>query len=246
MKAFLKRLVNTTLGLAGVRLVHRDWGPRGFASHLGGLPAAVKARISRIVDIGASDGKWTRECAKVFPGASYLLIDPLDENEPALRALCGQNPHYHYWMGALGAKSGQLELHVHGDQSSAFSSKEYGAIIRTVAMSTLDTLLAENLLGGIPDFIKLDVQGDELAVLAGAEEALKVASLVLIEVSFQRIYDTQPLADEVICFMRDHGYKILDLCSYAQRPLDGALCQADVLFAREATGCFSQTGWSDR
>ena len=40
-----------------------------------------------ICDIGASDGKWTRKCLKVFPQAKYFCIDPLDENIPHLAKL---------------------------------------------------------------------------------------------------------------------------------------------------------------
>jgi FkbM family methyltransferase len=246
MKRLAKKTVNTVLGWAGVRLVHREWGPLGFAAHLERLPETTKNEIATVFDIGASDGKWTRECMVVLPKANFVMIDPLEENQQALKRLCDLNPNCHHWVGALGRGKGELAIHVHGDQSSAYFSREYGGRVRNVRMTSLDDLITESSWAAQPDMIKLDVQGHELDVLIGARKALKEAKLVLAEVSFQRIYESQPLAEEVICFMRDQGFRVLDICTYAQRPLDGILCQAELLFASETTRSFDCTGWSEK
>jgi FkbM family methyltransferase len=243
MRQLLRRAINAMLGLADVRLVHRDWGPRGFAQHLRWLANSQPLAIRSVADIGASDGRWTRECMTVYPTATYTLIDPLMENEASLRAFCSERPQCRYWLGALGKEEGRLSLYVHGDQSSAYLSKEYGRHPREIRMSTLDTLLAEGHLESPPDMIKLDVQGYELDVLRGAEKSLSTASLVLAELSFQPIYQAQPLADELICFLSQKKFKILDICSYVQRPKDDILCQADILFGAERMGLFARAGW---
>jgi len=41
--------------------------------------------INTVVDIGASDGRWTKECLKQFPKANYLLIEAQQAHENALQ-----------------------------------------------------------------------------------------------------------------------------------------------------------------
>src|SRR5580658_1911160 len=64
-----------------------------------------------------------------------------------------------------------------------------------VACRTLDDLLGGS--GKPCDFIKLDLEGGELAVLEGARATLGSCLGLHIEVSFQPIRDTQPLFGDV-------------------------------------------------
>jgi hypothetical protein len=94
-----------------------------------------------------------------------------------------------------------------------------------------------------PDLIKADVQGFELEVLAGAGACLEKAQLLLLEVSYRRIYRNLPLAHEVIAFAGRAGFRIYDICTYAGRPSDGELTQSDLLFAREGSPLFANEAW---
>ncbi|MBN2701206.1 MAG: FkbM family methyltransferase [Methylothermaceae bacterium] len=77
-----------------------------------------------------------------------------------------------------------------------------------LSVAPLDTVAADIAA----DAIKVDVQGAELDVLAGAERVLQSGILLAeIEVSFIERYRGQPLADEVICFMRQRGFDLIDL-----------------------------------
>ena len=42
--------------------------------------------IGTVIDIGASDGRWSGVCAKHYPDAHYLLIEAQDLHEEALKA----------------------------------------------------------------------------------------------------------------------------------------------------------------
>lgn len=237
-----KKLVNSLLEIGGLRIVNANWGPRGFASS---LKRAKKQGIipQTVIDIGASNGLWTRECFTIFPEARYFLVDPLLQNTPSLEKLAMQNQRIKYWCGALGSSEGSLPLYMHDDQSSLLISGEYGGSTRNVSVRKLDSFLDEGWLTG-SFLLKADVQGFELEVLRGAAKCLQSTELILLEVSFRRIYEKAPLAHEVIAYVASQGFRIYDICSYVLRPYDGELAQADILFAKDGSALFRHEGWN--
>lgn len=239
--------INKFLGKVGLRIISSSWGPRGFLNTL----YRVKRqgiRPSQIIDIGASDGKWTRDCLKVFPDAKYFLVDPLEKNSVLLNKLHQTKPQVKVWQGALGPRHGQLDLYIHGDQSSFFAS-EYSQSnemsTRTVKVRTLDSFMEDSTIQQ-PDMIKADVQGFEIEVLKGAEKCLENTELLLLEVSYRRIYQNGPLAHEIISYVGSRGFRIFDICSYVKRPLDGELAYSDILFAKDDSKLFKFEGWELR
>ena len=238
-----KRGINGLLGQLGLRVINKGWGPRGFAAVLKQL-TRLGETPQTVIDIGAASGTWYRECRKVLPHAEFFLIDPLVNNERHLAALCDQNSKASYWMGAIGATSGQQTIWRHGDQSS-FLESEYSRSTHKaqhVELKTLDSFLGNDNFK-IPDFLKADVQGYELEVLRGARQCLQHARLLLLELSIQEVYDNVPLAHEVISEAGRHGFRIYDICSYSQRPHDGQLAQCDVMFLKPDSAAFKYHGW---
>ncbi len=241
LKERAKRLANAAAAAVGARLVASDWGPRGFASAFRQIRAQGFAP-SCVVDVGAANGGWTLECRSIFPDATYLLVDPLDENWAALAGLAAMDrERIRVWQGALGAAPGELPINVHADQSSFLPSAEFQSSLRTVSVRRLDCLLDELGLKGVM-LLKADVQGYELEVLKGASGCLPLVEVMLLEVSFRRIYDG-PLAHEVIAEAGRLGFRIFDIASYAQRANDGALLQSDMIFVRDGSALTANERW---
>jgi FkbM family methyltransferase len=241
-RVFVRNLVNKALQPLHLRVVHSAWGPRGFAASFLKL-AKLGVRPKHILDVGAATGTWTEECLTVFPSASYVLVDPLPENQLPLAALAQRHANVTFLITALGAEVGSLPLRIHGDQSS-FLPSEYDdpALVRETPVATIDSLIAAGTIPA-PGLIKADVQGFELEVLKGATASLHQVEFVLLEVSFRAVYAGCPLAHEVIAAMGDYGFRIYDICSHAQRPRDGELFQADILFARRESAVFEHEGY---
>jgi hypothetical protein len=148
-----------------------------------------------------------------------------------------------FWQGGLGSRPAALELLVHGDQSSFLASDSFPtSTAQRVEVRTLDSFLGGELREP-PDLIKADVQGYELEVLRGAEACLDRAQLLLLEVSYRRMYRDLPLAHDVITHVGSRGFRICDICTYAARPSDGELMQSDILFAAEGSPVFSDESW---
>jgi FkbM family methyltransferase len=179
----------------------------------------------------------------VFGKARYALFDPLPENVEALSELVAEHPSFAFWSGAIGAATTRLPLKLHGHQTSFYDSTDFAGLPLEVDVRTLDSFI-ESMGFRSPMLLKADVQGYELEVLRGASRCLQMTELLLLEVSFKQIYDGGPLAHEVIAECGHLGYRIYDICTYAQRPRDGALAQADVLFVKRESPLLSFEGWA--
>src|SRR5262249_30193129 len=84
-------------------------------------------------------------------------------------------------------------------------------VVKTVRIpcDTLDNQLAQQNLPDV-DFIKLDVEGHELAVLQGATRTLAQAAGVEVEVAFVEAYKGQPLFCQIDHFVRGAGFDLYD------------------------------------
>jgi FkbM family methyltransferase len=204
---------------------------RGALRQLAGLGF----RPGTIVDVGVA--YHTAELYEEFPKSSILLIEPLVEFEPSLRKICAQYKAQ-YVLAAAGAASGTATFNVHADQldGSSLLKEVEGAAVdgvpRQVPMVTIDHVCAEKNAKG-PYLVKVDVQGAELQVLAGAERTLRATEVVILETTlFGTIIGGAQIWD-VMAKMKEYGFVAYDIFGLLYRPLDNALAQTDIVFVRE-------------
>ncbi len=189
-----------------------------------------------IYDVGAYRGGWTRAAAEVFPAAQFVLFEANRDHVDALAA-----SGHRYVVAALGADDGGTRaFHVPrtGDVTGASlyveNTTHYAAAnlqVREVATARLDTLVAREQLPA-PDLVKIDVQGAELEVLAGASATLQHASVLIAEVSLVDYNRRAPLMADVIAAVDRIGLRCADVCEVHRTP-DRFVLQLDLLFARE-------------
>jgi FkbM family methyltransferase len=197
---------------------------------LGFAPAVV-------YDIGAYRGGWTRLAADVFPHAQFVLFEANRDHADELAASGRRQV-----IAALGEKDGGTRaFHVprQGDVTGASLYVENTAHyaeqnlqVREVETVRLDTLVVREKLPP-PDLVKIDVQGAELEVLAGATETLRAAGALIVEVSFVDYNKGGPLVAEVIAAIDRLGFKCVDLCE-VHRNARNFVLQLDLLLVRPA------------
>jgi FkbM family methyltransferase len=195
---------------------------------LGFAPAVV-------YDVGAYRGGWTRLAADVFPDAQFVLFEANRDHAGALAA-SGRR----HLIAALGENDGGTRaFHVprQGDVTGASlfientaHYAEQNLQVREVETVRLDTLVGRERLPA-PDLIKIDVQGAELEVLAGASETLRAAGALIVEVSFVDYNKGGPLVAEAIAAIDRLGFKCADLCE-VHRNAGNFVLQLDLLFVR--------------
>jgi len=100
---------------------------------------------------------------------------------------------------------------------------------------TLDDLLAS--AGKQVDFIKLDLEGGELAVLEGAPKTLETCIGLHVEVCFQALRKDQPLFGDIARFLHERGLEFMDFVSLIRWERDsfdvsGQAIFGDALFLR--------------
>jgi FkbM family methyltransferase len=231
-RQLLTRVPRKLAAVAGFDLVRRDEGSLRRLAAAGIAPRSV-------LDVGAALGDWSRACAEVFPAARYVLVEPLAEFRPSLAAAAAGMGSALIVEAAVAEASGERTINVHPDLvgTSLLREREgehVDGTPRSVPVTTVDELVREHGLEP-PFLLKVDVQGAEREVVAGASATLPSADAVICEVSFFGFfYDGTPF-EELIRTMRDTGFVVYDIGNLARRPLDGALSQADILFVPESS-----------
>lgn len=200
-------------------------------------------RPKTVIDVGAGNG--TAPLLNVFPEAHYLWIEPLQEFETQLAAL---RPKYKgdIIIAAAGQAPGKTEIAL-GNNLLNSSLKSVGDSA-TPQSREIDVVALDDFKDKIDldadVLLKVDVQGGELDVLDGAREILPRMDAVILEVSFFRFFDGIPIFDEVVAYMKNHGFVVYDIVAGNTRPLDNALGQKDLIFVR-TDGRFRQSQkWS--
>lgn len=191
-----------------------------------------------VLDVGANRGQFALDVERALPSARVYSYEPIAAAASTYRAVFSNAPRCSVRQVALGATRGREVLHVsrHDDSSSllpigdgqttAFPGTEEASTIE-VEVSTLDDELQSLELTG-PVLLKMDVQGFELEVLRGAVETLGETEWVYVEASFVELYDGQPLAADLIEWLRLHDFVLVDLGSITR--VGARIVQADLLF----------------
>jgi len=224
--------------------IHRRRPPTPARSSMTGALtqlARVCLKPQTLIDVGFAC--QTSELYEAFPDATILLIEPLVEFEPFLREICASY-NAQYTLAAAGETRGSAVLNVHADKiGSSLLHEVEGPTVdgspRTVPVIAIDEVCLERNLRG-PFLIKVDVQGAELQVLAGAKRTLQETHAVMLEVTLFGTMIDGPQFYDVIARLKQYGFVAYDFCGFLYRPYDNALCQVDMLFVRE-NGPFRQS-----
>lgn len=196
-------------------------------------------QVASIYDIGANVGTWTLLAKAIFPAATVDAFEPLAAHLHGFKSNCAPLQGVRLHPIALGPENTTMPLRVtsFSDASSmlpiAQGSVDHFGLAEVdcvpVPVRRLDHYQAEQGLP-LPDLIKLDVQGFELAVLSGGSAALEHASALIVEVSFVELYKGQCTFAQVCSFLDGYGFGLHALG--ATTALGKPMAQADVLFLR--------------
>jgi FkbM family methyltransferase len=207
----------------------------------------VGLRPRCILDVGANRGEWSALAAKVFPDARFVLIEPQEEMVPPLTAFCGRHPSARFVRAGAAAEPGEAALTIWDDlQGSTFVVPAVDEMLATGKQRLTPLVTIDSLFEGephLPDVAKLDVQGYELEALKGATRLFGHTEIFILEVQLIR-NDVTPSFHAVVDFMDRRGYQVYDICGYWRRPVDDALGQVDLVFARADGPLCRDRRWS--
>lgn len=194
-----------------------------------------------VYDVGAADGQWSRRAKHFWPNSAFVLFEPLPQRAADLDRLVAASTGISWHNFGLGRTSAKLDLSLSENlYESSFAYSSTGSCQARV--ESLDALLAEQKLPQ-PDFMKIDVQGFEFEVLAGAEVALRGVDVVILETYFHRFAPSMSLFHETVETMHQKGFRVYEVLDQMRRPHDNAVGQCDICFVRENHALLQCNAW---
>ena len=150
------------------------------------MPEIKRADV--VVDVGANSGMWS--CLGAQMGKPVIAIEPVPANLMVLfRNILanGFSEKVEVFPLAVSKSVGVLPMYGRGQGASLVRGwgKQSEHECFSVPVNTLDRLVGDRFADQSL-FLKIDVEGAELAVLQGAEKVLERATTVMLEVSLSR------------------------------------------------------------
>jgi FkbM family methyltransferase len=196
-----------------------------------------------VFDVGASNSGWSYYLHQVLPQAQFYLFEPLVDHVPEYQGLMTETvrefPSFHLYKCALGNQNGTVTMQLFADPASSttlpLGDGSPPTVPVTVPMWRLDTAIAKWGLPQ-PQVIKIDTQGNELAILQGAVQALEKVDVLLLECWLHRGSGPQtPLLTEIAAWLLPFNFRLWDV-SEPYRNQAGELATLDCVFVNTQAG----------
>jgi FkbM family methyltransferase len=206
----------------------------------------IEAPEPVILDVGAHVGESAASYRAVFPGALIHSFEPYPEAHRRLVAAHVRDARIVPHAVAVSDSTGTAKLRVNRADvtNSLLASDVRGAdywgadLLDTEAEVTVDTISLDDFCRGEGlahvDVLKIDVQGAEYAVLAGAQGLLarRAIDLIYVELIMAPSYVGQRKYHYYLSSLDALGYELFDLFNFGRR--DGRLIQIDGIFVTTA------------
>lgn len=202
-------------------------------------------RVDCVLDIGANVGQFGRALRRAGFTGQIVSVEPLRDAFAALQQTVERDPGWTAQNAAVGAEAGSLTMHVAGNSVSssalpmlarhADAAPQSGYVgTEQVEATTVDDLVSSHALSPESTLLKIDVQGYEKPVLAGAARTLDRFAAVRTELSLVALYEGQALLPEVLGQLGGHGFELWMLEPGFVEPGTGRLLQVDGVFFRSS------------
>ena len=200
-------------------------------------------RVQTVLDVGASDGRWSQSCMQFFPQADYLLFEPQPVHSGSLDAFAGRcSQKVIPIKQAVGAAKGTTFFDA-SDPFGGVLAEQASEKTIEVEVTTIDDCLAE-LQSADPFLIKLDTHGFEQGILEGADQTLNRTEVLIIESYNYRIAEESLLFWELCEFLAKRGFRPIDAVDVLYREYDRSLWQMDLFFIRSTWPGFNYVSYT--
>jgi FkbM family methyltransferase len=199
--------------------------------------------IKTVIDVGANTGQFATLIHRQCPKAKIISFEPLDSCHADLQAVLIKIPGSRIIKAAVGDIPGTAKMNSSefSPCSSLLSGSELlgedyteAAHTKTIDVNIVridDALKDDTLVGDI--LVKFDVQGFEIPAMRGAQDLLQKATIVVCEVCFfRKLYDGQPLFDDIYRELSQRGFRFMGNAEQSLRKADGRVVEADAIFER--------------
>lgn len=201
----------------------------------------LRNKLLTIVDIGANRGQFAL-AARVLSDTNIISFEPLPVPAKIFNNIFQEDMKVRLHMAAIGESLDKKDIHLSKSDDSS-SLLEIADLQAELFPGTHEVGILEIQVGRLVDFcdakdilrpamLKLDVQGFELQALRGCIDLIDRFDFIYCECSFVELYKDQKLADKVIEYLADLGFKLTGIYNPAY-DLNGQCIQGDLLFQVE-------------
>ena len=196
--------------------------------------------IDLVLDVGANQGQYSQRIRQLGYTGPIVAFEPIKAVYDRLVANFAGDRLLDARNCAVGSSEGMIDLHVSGNTVSSSTlaildrhveadpASAYVGV-ESVESVTLDAL--DLAAGRI--WLKVDVQGAEGSVLAGARRLLGRVRVVQLELSLVELYVGGELIEDTVGRLRSMGLAPAFVKGGFQDPRTGRMLQAEALFVRE-------------
>jgi FkbM family methyltransferase len=200
-------------------------------------------QIDLVLDAGANHGQFALQCRACGYDGEIISFEAAATAHATLLTKAAADP---LWTiadrVALGATNGEVEINI---SSNSMSSSILPMLDSHLAAAPASRYLhkekvpmrrLDDLLPALDPsrciLLKLDVQGYESQVLAGAPQVLARARAVQLEMSLVPLYDGELLMPRMLAEMSTRGFDLWDLEANLRDPGTSQLLAIDGVFTR--------------
>lgn len=177
-----------------------------------------ESRADVILDVGGNVGQYALGLRRAGWRGPIISFEPMSAAFSALAAASIDDPDWRVERLALSNDEGEIEMLVTGRSVFATSVEPTSVMVQadpaakpigkeTAPCMRLDKYAAEHHLLNRRLALKIDVQGAEQSVLAGAEKTLKSVQYLELELPLSQVYEGQWTLPESLEYLYDHGFE---------------------------------------
>lgn len=199
--------------------------------------------VNVLFDVGAHAGQYGQTMRAAGYGGRLVSFEPLPEPFAMLESASSTDGDWEAVNVALGECVGEVVMHVAGNSQSssvlqmlpahqdADARSGYVGECR-VPMTTLEKVVSDRIEADDRLFVKVDAQGYEEQVLAGAGDQLARITGLQLELSLVHLYEGQALLHQMVSKLMDEGFTLMSIEPGFWDRRTGQLLQADGIFFR--------------